>query len=88
MPSQPDYLPPRWRENMQCRRACLLRFDAERPLSTRQADALAAELAESHGEGDWDCTTVQLDGNGREWEFRFKPHVAPIRRQRWLSAPQ
>lgn len=82
MINPPEYLPPRWRDSMRLRRSCLLHFDAERTLSQKQAGKLADGLAADHGKGKWHCQAVQLDGRGREWEFRFTPMLASVRQPR------
>ncbi len=83
----PEDLPPKWRENMEQRRACLLRYESERPLSERKARAIALELVASIGDGEWECSVVQLDESRRDWEFRFKPHIDRVPRTRLRSVP-
>ena len=78
----PAKLPPRWRDSMRLRRACLLHYQCERSLTARQAESVALELIEDNGEGRWHCMVVPLDASGRDWEFRFKPRLATATRPR------
>jgi len=77
-----DELPPRWRDNMRERRACLFHYRCERRLTVSQAESVAQDLIASNGTGEWDCRVVQLDAGGREWEFRFRPQAAKVIRFR------
>lgn len=88
MSTVPEYLPPKWRESMEQRRACLLHFKPDRPLSVRRARSIALELVATVGAGEWDCGVVQLDASGRDWEFRFKPHVPLPTRPQLRSVPR
>lgn len=82
----PEHLPPKWLESMHQRRACLLHFESEKPLSPGRARFIALDLLASNGEGEWDCGVVQLDSGGCDWEFRFKPRVPPVDRPHRSSA--
>lgn len=78
----PDTLPPRWRDNMRQRRACLFHYRSERKLTEAQAESVALELIENNGEGRWEFSVVQLDASGSDWEFRFRPRLAKVVRMR------
>lgn len=82
MTTLPEDLPPKWRENMKHRRACLFHYESDRSLSVARARSIALELIADNGKGEWDCGVVQLDAGGRDWEFRFKPHVPAAPRPR------
>jgi hypothetical protein len=81
MPGSED-LPPRWRDNMRERRACLFHYRCDRSLTADQAEAIALELIADNGTGRWHHSVVQLDTAGRDWEFRFKPRLANVVRLR------
>jgi hypothetical protein len=71
-------LPPRWRDNMRERRACLFRYRCDESLTPTEAESVAEELIADNGKGRWDFRVVQLDEGGCEWEFRFKPRLANV----------
>lgn len=82
MTSVPEDLPPKWRQNMQERRACLFHFEPDNPISARRARSIALELIVRTAEGEWACEVVQLDDDGRDWEFRYRPRRPRPRKAR------
>lgn len=87
MTPQSEDLPPKWQENMEQRRACLLRYESADALTVERARKVAEKLADKHGDGAWETNVVKLDSAGKDWEFRFKPELERVQRRRPTRRP-